>query len=222
MLQMRKSIFLKIAKKIVKMKTIKLFAAFALTVILSSPLLSAMDIKDSKNWGDNITVSTSANSVVVKLGNVRREVIEVKVLDENNNVLLTEKVKNTSNFIKKYNMERLLDGKYTLIVNRTTIRTVQPFTVEFGELKMSDTDKREEFIPNYTFEDGKLDVNAFLKQYGNITVNLYDNEGHQLLNKKYDNVIMLHERYNLSKLSNGFYILEVKAGNEFFSFNIVK
>ena len=87
---------------------------------------------------------------------------------------------------------------------------------------MSDTDKREEFIPNYTFEDGKLDVNAFLKQYGNITVNLYDNEGHQLLNKKYDNVIMLHERYNLSKLSNGFYILEVKAGNEFFSFNIVK
>lgn len=204
------------------MKTIKLFAAFALTVILSSPLLSAMDIKDSKNWGDNITVSTSANSVVVKLGNVRREVIEVKVLDENNNVLLTEKVKNTSNFIKKYNMERLLDGKYTLIVNRTTIRTVQPFTVEFGELKMLDTDKREEFIPNYTFKNDKLDVNAFLKQYGNITVNLYDNEGHQLLNKKYDNVIMLHERYNLSKLSNGFYILEVKAGNEFFSFNIVK
>jgi hypothetical protein len=62
-----------------------------------------------------------------------------------------------------------------------------------------------------------LDVNYLLKQYSNVTVTISDNEGKVLLRDENTGVLTLHKRFDLSKLPEGAYIVEVTNGQDHFT-----
>lgn len=199
------------------MKTTKFFSALALIAFFFHTTLSA-----HTTTRGGVTFSTSAKSVVINLGDVLKEVIDVKIVDDGGNILLNETVKNVKGFTKKYNMARLQNGQYSIVITKKTIRTVQPFTIENGELKMSTMDKKEQFLPSFNFRNNRLDVNVLLQDYDKISVKLFDNEGHQLIDDSHNAVFQLQRRYDLSKLSQGVYIVEIVTSAETFTYNIVK
>ena len=53
-----------------------------------------------------------------------------------------------------------------------------------------------------------------LGNYSNIKVNIYDNEGRKVYDDINYVVMLLHKRYDLSKLPEGGYVVEVIAGDE--------
>lgn len=199
------------------MKTIKFFAALLLIACLCSTNLLAFSTKDD---GITMTSSTKSKSVVVKLGNVSKEEISVKIEDANGYTLLTETVKKNKDFIKKYNFTKLADGAYNMIITKTTIRTTQPFTINNGELKMYTADKKEENLPTLKFSNNKFDVGILLKDYSKITVNVFDIDGIMLVNDTHNNVFQLNKRYNLTNLPSGHYYAVIKAGAETFQYDI--
>jgi hypothetical protein len=205
------------------MKTIKFLSTFALAATLFVQTLSANNVENTFDLsGTTVKIASTSKTIIVNFGDVQKEEITIKILDGDENTLMRETVKNVKGFTKKYNMSRLNDGNYKMIITKTTIRTVQPFTIEDGVVKMSETEKKEKFLPLISFKDEKLDVNVLLGNYSNIIVKLYDNEGKEIMADKHLAEFKLNKRYNLSNLQAGVYVAEVLAGDETFSYTIIK
>jgi hypothetical protein len=204
------------------MKSIKFLSAFALAATMFVQTLSANSVENTYNLdGVTVTIAASNHNVILNLGDVSEE-ISIRLMDNNQKVLMTESVKDVKGFIKKYNVSRLDDGNYKMVITKKTIRTTQPFTIEKGMVKMSEIDKKEKFLPVLSFQNDKLDVNVLLVNYSNITIKLYDNEGREVMSDKRYVEFKLNQRYDLSKLPAGAYIAEVKAGDETFSYTVTK
>ena len=198
------------------MKT-KLFYALALAATLFTNTLSANVIENVFDLaGTTVKISAAEKSIIVDLGSVKKEVITIVIADADKNILVSETVKNRSNFVKRYNMSQLERGKYTLTVTKKTVRTVQTFEITAKNLVIATIDKKEKFLPVVSMNKGKLDVNVLLGNYNNITVTILDNEGREVTKDKNYVVLNLHKRYNLDELPNGIYVIEVIAGDETF------
>ncbi len=172
--------------------------------------------------GTTVKISSTEKVLVVNLGAIQKEEVTISIEDIYGVTLLTEKVKDKPNFVKRYNVEQLEKGDYKLIVTKKTLRTVQPFHVRLDGVTISEIEKKEKFLPVLNFNNGNLDVNVLLGNLSNITVTLFDNEGRQVFAEKNYVVSTLHKRYNLEKLSRGIYFAEVMAGDETFYFTIEK
>jgi hypothetical protein len=205
------------------MKSIKLFSAFAFATSLFVQTLSANVVENIYNVdGVEVKIVSNAQNVIVNLGDVQNEEIKISIIDEDQKTLMSETVKNVNGFVKRYNVSRLEDGSYKMIITKKTVRTVQPFTIEKGVVKMSNMDKKEKFLPTLSFNNGKLDVNVLLGNYSNIVVKLFDNEGREVMLDKHYAEFKLNQRYDLSKLPAGTYMAEVMAGDETFSYSVIK
>ncbi len=200
-----------------------LFALLALVATLFTTTLSANVIENTFDLaGTTVKISAAQKGIIVNLGSVQKETVSIIIKDANENILLNEMVKESPNFVKRYNMSQLPNGAYTLTVTKKTQRTVQPFEITKDGLTITGLEKKEKFLPVVYFQKDKLDVNVLLGNYSNITVTILDNEGHKITTDKNYVVLDLHKRYNLSDLPNGAYIVEVTAGDETFYQTIVK
>jgi Secretion system C-terminal sorting domain len=205
------------------MKSIKFLSTFALAATLFVQTLSANAIENVYTMdGTTVKIASTSKNIIVNLGDVQKEEITIAIMDEDQNTLISERVKDVKNFTKKYNVSRLDDGNYKMIITKKTIRTVQPFTLLHGDVTMSTEDKKEKFLPTISFSNDKLDVNILLSNYSNIIVKLYDNEGREVMNDKQMAEFKLNKRYNLSNLLSGVYVAEVTAGDETFRYTITK
>jgi hypothetical protein len=201
----------------------RLFFILALVATLFTNTLSANVIENIFELaGTTVKISANEKSIVVNLGSVQKETVSIVIADAQSNVLLSETVKETPNFVKRYNMSRLEKGTYTLTVTKKTLRTVQPFEITNNTLVIAELEKKEKFIPVVSFNKSHLDVNVLLGNYSNITVTIIDNEGHKVAEDKNYVVVNLHKRYDLSKLPNGAYVVEVMAGDETFYQTVTK
>ncbi len=180
--------------------------------------------KDNVTYLGETTVKITAETKIinVNLGDVKNDEITIRIEDSKGTELLTEKVKGAQRFAKKYNVSKLEDGSYNMIIAKKTVRTTQPFVISNNKVTISDIEKKEKFIPVLNMKGDKLDVNVLLGNYSNITVTLYDNEGRKVFNEKNYVVVDLHKRYDLSQLAAGVYVAEVKAGDETFYYTIKK
>jgi hypothetical protein len=205
------------------MKSIKFLSTFALAATLFVQTLSANTIENVYTLdGTTVKIASTSKNIIVNLGDVQKEEITIALIDEDQNTLMSETIKEVKNFAKKYNVSRLDDGNYKMIITKKTIRTVQPFSIKHGEVTMSTEDKKEKFLPTISFSNDKLDVNVLLSNYSNIIVKLYDNEGREVMTDKHLAEFKLNKRYNLSNLQAGVYEAEVTAGDEIFRYTIAK
>lgn len=195
----------------------------ALVATLFTNTLSANVIENTFDLaGTTVKISAAEKGIIVNLGNVQKEVISIVITNIEGDVLIREFVKETSNFVKRYNMSQLDNGLYTLTVTKKTVRTVQPFEITKAGVVMTELEKKEKFIPTVNLQNDKLDVNVLLGNYNNITVTIMDNEGRKVIEDKNYVVLDLHKRYNISKLPNGIYVIEIKAGEETFYQTVTK
>lgn len=204
------------------MKT-NLFSALAIAATLFTTNLNAGNIENTYNLGETtLTISSEKNAVIVNIGDYKNEAVTIKIEDAYGHQLLSETVKDAQSFIKKYNVSKLEDGSYNLVVSKKMMKTVQPFQITNHAVVMSEFEKKEKFIPTVNFTENKLNVNVLLGNYSNITVSIFDNEGRRVFDEKNYVVFDMHKTYDLSKLPKGAYWVEVMAGDETFGLSIEK
>jgi hypothetical protein len=221
--QLSKSSELKTIKILNQMKKqIILALAFTATFLANSAF--ANTIENTYNLaGTTVSISaTTDKAIIVNLGTVKGETVTIAIENAEGARLMTEKVKETAQFSKKYNVSKLDNGKYKMIVTKKTLRTVQPFDITDKGVLMAVTEKKEKFIPVVSFMDNKLKVNVLLGNYSNITVTMYDADSRKVINDKNYVVLDLHKTFNVSALAKGTYVVEVMAGDERFFQTIEK
>ena len=194
----------------------------ALAATLFTNTLSAYNIESPFDLSSNVKIYAVNKSIIVNLGAIEKEAISIVIRDNTGSILFNETVKKTPNFIKKYNLSRLENGEYTMTITKTTLRTTQPFKITTDGLVMTEMEKVEKFIPVVLLKNDKIDVSVLLKDYDNIIVNIYDNQGLRVKQDKYPSALSLHKRYNISQLPDGAYVVEVTAGDETFYHTVVK
>lgn len=196
--------------------------SFSPAAVLATEIKQADD-KDLNYLGET-TVKVTAESKVIKvnLGDVKNDEVNIRIEDTEGNVLISEKVKNATSLTKKYNVSKLEEGSYNLIVAKQTSRLTQPFQVGTDKITIAEIERKEKFIPVVSQKDNQLKVNVLLGNYSNITVSIFDNTGHKVFEEKNYVVMNLHKGYNLSELPAGVYIAEVMAGDETFYYTIEK
>ncbi len=198
------------------MKT-RLFFVLMLAITLFSTTVKANNGSFSYDLGGGTNVKISAventKAVVVSLTNVTNEEVTI-VLEGDEGSLVTDNVKGKPSFSKKYNLVNLESGSYRVIVTKRATKTIQPFELTSKSVVLFESERKEKFLPNLNQNGTKIDVNVLLGNYSNIKVNIYDNEGRKVFDDINYVVMLLHKRYDLSKLPKGGYVVEVVAGDE--------
>lgn len=205
------------------MKT-RLFFVLMLAITLISTTIKAENGSFSYDLGGGTNVKISAientKTVVVSLTNVTNEEVTI-ALEGDYGTLVTDNVKGKPSFTKKYNLVNVETGSYKIVVTKKATKTVQPFELTSKNVVLFESERKEKFLPSLNQNGTKIDVNVLLGNYSNIKVNIYDNEGRKVYDDINYVVILLHKRYDLSKLPNGGYVVEVIAGDETQYFPIV-
>lgn len=166
--------------------------------------------------GTNIHITAIENSqtVMVTLSNTSKGEVTVALEDVYGARFASDKVKSSERFAKKYNLSQLEVGNYRLVVIKNFIKTIQPFVLTSRNIVLNELERKEKFLPSIKVKDNMLDVNVLLGNYSNIIVKVYSNDGLVTFEDKNYVVLTLHKRFDLSRLANGTYIVEVLAGDE--------
>ena len=201
----------------------RLFLILALVATLFTTALKANNAEKIYDLdGTSVKISAVSKTILVNLGSVKNEEVIIKIEDAQGNILVSETVKEKLVFSRTYNVSQLENGAFTLFIVKKMTKTIQPFNVFNGQVTMLAAEMKEKFLPVVIQKNDKLDVNVLLGNYSNITVVVYDNEGHKVFEDKNYVVFDLHKRYDLSKLNKGSYLAEVTAGDEVAYYNIVR
>lgn len=166
--------------------------------------------------GSKVKIVAAANTkaLTINIDNLSLDAIEVSIEDSESNVLFTETAKNIPNYAKRLNLTQLETGKYKLVIKKNLVKTIQPFELTETTIVMTETERKEKFLPNIAQKGTKLDVNIIMSKYANVHVRIYDNEGRLVFEETNYVVITLNKRFDLEKLSAGIYVVEVIAGDE--------
>jgi hypothetical protein len=199
------------------MRITKFFSAFALVAALCIDTISA-----TPTTPFDVIIGSAMTSVTVNLTNISKQNVTVQITNNDNRIVVLETLKKEKDGIKTYNMEKMEDGVYNLVVSKKGSRVKQPFSIQRGQVVLSETDRKETFFPVFRLNKDKLDVNAFTGAYGTITVKVSDVEGNSVYSDKNKNVYMLHKRYSVKDLPNGTYRAEIVMGDESFYYLFTK
>jgi hypothetical protein len=199
------------------MKTVKFFSAFSLIAILCVSMTYANVLPL-----DDIIIGNTTESVSVNWKNLGKQTVHVKIINENQVVVMDEKVKNQVEFLKQYRVTTLPSGRYNLVITKEKSRITQPFSVQNGELSVLETDKKVKHFPTFSQKNGSLSINFFLGYFGTITVKVLDDYGNTVYSQKNENAFCLHKSYNFDRAERGTYKVELVADGEVFSYLMSK
>jgi hypothetical protein len=198
------------------MKT-RLFFILTLAITLFTNTVKADNGSFSYDLGGGTNLKISAventKAVVVSLTNVANEEVEI-TLEGNEGTLANDVFKGKTNFTRTYNLKNLESGSYRVVVTKKLTKTIQPFELTNKSVVLFESERKEKFLPSINQNGKKLDINVLLGNYSNIKVYIYDNEGRKVYDDINYVVMLLHKRYDLSKLPAGGYVVEVVAGDE--------
>jgi hypothetical protein len=199
------------------MKTNTISLAFALVATLSISTLFATTLPV-----EDIIIGNTTASISINWNNLTQQTIHVKILNARQEVVMEESVKNQTEFINQYPVSDLPNGSYSLVITQKGRRITQPFSIQNGALKLSETDKKVKYFPVFSSKNNQFDVSVFLNYSGMIAVNVLDENKNKIFTQTFDNVSILHKRFSLDSAAEGLYKIEVMAGDEMFYFSMVK
>jgi UDP-N-acetylglucosamine pyrophosphorylase len=132
-----------------------------------------------------------------------------------------DKAKSIKAFNKKFNLEKLEKGKYTLKVVRENCKTTQLFEVTKKGIIIKENDRKEVFAPIVKEENSNFDVTiAFIKNKYSILV--LDLNGNTVFEETQKGLTQLNKRYNMSNLPRGEYLFQISIDGETYYHNFAK
>ena len=188
-----------------------LFAIFLSIAAFANNSERTIELSGSKV---KIAAIENTKAVTISINNLSLDVIEISLESNEGDLLFSETAKNVTSYAKRLNLTQLQAGTYKLIIKKNLVKTIQPFELTETNVVITESERKEKFLPSIAQKGHKLDVNVMLGNYSNIHVKIYDNEGRLVFEDTNYVVITLNKRFDLEKLSSGIYVVEVNAGDE--------
>ncbi len=168
-----------------------------------------------------ISVLAEAKTVIIKFADVANDEVSVSIYDNDGNQLHTERISDAKAASKKFNFSKVEAGKYVLVITQKAVRTTQTFEVTESEILLSEADRQVKYLPVLKQKEDKLDIFVPMVN-SSVKVSIMTNEGAKVFEKETPKVESYAQRFDLSKLSAGVYVVEVQTEAETMYYTIRK
>ena len=183
-------------------------------VVLFANAVNAKLLPYSDFGRTEVTVSAVQKMLSVRFTDIENAEATISIQNTEGVEIFTETLVGKAAKFRKYNLQKLEIGQYTLIVKSKRSKIVQPFAVNIANIDVLMATRETIFTPVVVLKGNKLDVSASSFKNPGISVTISDNLGTTVFREKYEGVT-LQKRYDLAKLPSGAYIVEVVTyGNE--------
>ena len=159
-----------------------------------------------------IKVSAINRTLQVKVAKSTDEAVNISIETPNGTVIHQETAKQAVT-LKQYDLRLLESGDYVLIIENGRTKTIQPFVLEFGSIKITEAERTTKRLPQITQVTTGMDVRVYVPKKTAVNVKIVDNQGISVFEETVE-ALGFAKHYNLSKLPSGVYFAEVNADGE--------
>jgi Secretion system C-terminal sorting domain len=199
---------------------LSLIAVFSLTNTFATSI-NPTNEETATNTKVEIKGSEIEKTLLIEFSNIKEEDVTVSIMNEEGATVHMDKAKSIKAFNKKFNLEKLEKGRYTLKVVRENCKTTQLFEVTKKGIIIKENDRKEVFAPIVKEENSNFDVTiAFIKNKYSILV--LDLNGNTVFEETQKGLTQLNKRYNMSNLARGEYLFQISIDGETYYHNFTK
>lgn len=166
----------------------------------------------SGNLPDVVVEAVAAHKVSLQLTDLL-DGATIRLVDGYGETLLKEDVQaSEKNYGKIYNLEKLAEGKYLLVVAMNQKEVRQGLLIDkAGTVVVPADDRQVYLVPTIRLGDKFVDVNWFNGKESNMKVEVLSANGQIVFEEDLEKVAQVGRRYNVSKLAQGDYVFVVRT-----------
>lgn len=158
-----------------------------------------------------LTVKVAENSsLVLQLSNVKEAQIQVTLKDLYGVTLHDETLMQHNLDLRKYNLQELPSGSFSLIVAYDDVIKIQPIKKENDVILIEEDKVQTIFRPTFRQHDTYVDLNMLCLSDKKLTIMIEDDKGQIIYSEVNQPKGTLEKRFNLSKLAEGSYSFSVR------------
>lgn len=163
-----------------------------------------------------VKFATSENEkvITVRITGSVKDNMELKLSDDNGNVLFSENIQNVEVYAKRMVLNELQTGTYNLSVSRKLLKTIQSFEVTRTGVVLNESGRKDVFMPQIVQKGNEICVFCFSPNNTDMNIRIFDNEGVMLMKDANLNVTQVNKRFSLSQFPSGVYFFEMEANKE--------
>jgi hypothetical protein len=196
--------------------------ALMFVVAIFANTLKAELLPVHRSFKTEVTVSASQKTITVKIQDSEISDALVTIVNNEGVHIFSETVTGQAANLRKYNLQKLEIGNYTLTIKRKRSTLIQPFSVNITNIEVLSVLSQTHFTPVVALKGNFLNVSASSFGQPGINVSIIDNFGARVFEASYED-FTLQKRFDLTKLQNGAYVVEVITyGNDVEYFPITK
>ncbi|MGB5360152.1 DUF3244 domain-containing protein [Eudoraea sp.] len=149
-----------------------------------------------------------SKSLVVELDSKSNKTF-LKIIDENQNIIFSEKITSTS-YTKKFDLNELENGSYYLELDDSLRTLVYPIIVENKEVKI--LNRFENTKPVFRKKGSRLFLNLLNLDGEDVQIKVFDSENRTLFSEVIENERIVTKAFNFETAHEDRYTVVVKDG----------
>lgn len=169
--------------------------------------------------GTELNTLVENKTITVYFDSNQSKTLKISIIDQAGYVLHNEEVETLSRRSRKYNLENLPFGNYTLKIESDQSITYEAF--ELDREKSTIVGQRTLYKPSLEFSDNKWKLNL-LALGKKVDIKILDSEFESVYKETVTNKPNVSKAFDLSELPTGVYTLSVKVGNHTFKKVVAK
>ena len=158
-----------------------------------------------------------SKSLIVELDSKNKKTF-LKILDENKNIIFSEKIATTS-YTKKFDLNELENGSYYIELDDSLRTLVYPISVENKEVKI--LKRIENTKPVFRKKGSMLFLNLLNLDGKDVQIKVYDSDNRTLFSEVIENESIVTKAFNFETAHEDRYTVVVKDGENTYYENIV-
>jgi hypothetical protein len=178
------------------MKTILFFISMA---CLSVPLSATIEV----------TAINGTKKIDISIKEINKPA-RIELLDQQGIILASTKAK-PFGYHCIFDLSTLQDGKYFLSIYLNNKEWMQPILVKENVLIIDKKAVREYYHPIFNIKSNTLDLVLFNQFLSPVDIQILNQNGQLVFNKKLGSVLKVENRFDLSRLEKGTYTVVVSA-----------
>ena len=137
----------------------------------------------------------------------------LSIKDQKGYTLYARSIKSNSKFAKVFNLSKLENGVYDLVLEDSKAIQTIPVVVDAEELSINNAERAISYKPYISHKNDILDLMVFSPEKGQYEITIFDGDNSIVYNESINNEMKIEKRFNLSGLKPGNYNVLVSGVN---------
>ena len=160
--------------------------------------------------------ATGNKSFAIVIEKAAPATLELSLKDAKGFILASESIESGVKFAKRFNLDNLPDGNYTLHLESPTVLKVQPISIENNTLFIKKDKAKNIFKPSIQVKENHIDLTLLQLRRADTQIKLLSGNGTVLYIEDVHQFGSIQKRFNTAQLPAGNYQVVVRTSGQIF------